>query len=165
MPINSRGLGMVEVPADSVEAMAASTTLADLAGLLGEMRRDILALQERMARLEAEGANEGGIVAWLSDLETRMGSHTHEYAAITNKPATFPPDTHGNAAHSETYITGVTWEAVTGKPSTFTPAAHANEAHTPDYATQSQVDQMRSTYNSHTHSETGTTTGGPSASM
>ena len=37
------------------------------------------------------------------------------WADITDKPATFPPDTHTH-----------TWASVTGKPTTFSPAAHTH---------------------------------------
>ena len=155
-----------------------------------EARAALVSLQAQVATLSDSYA--GHVHHWNTITNKPAtfppAAHTHAWDAITDKPATFPPETHGNSAHTETYITGVSWEQVTGKPSTFTPATHGNEAHNPDFATQTEVDQisndlytdafgglntiinslipaMKSAYNTHTHTETGSTTSGPSASM
>lgn len=61
----------------------------------------------------------GGPTAW-ADITDKPATfppdtHTHAWASVTDKPATFPPDAHTH-----------TWASVTGKPTTFSPAAHTH---------------------------------------
>lgn len=51
----------------------------------------------------------------IQQLMHKLSTHTHEWSAITGKPATFPPATHSHD-----------WEAITGKPATFPPAPHSH---------------------------------------
>ena len=61
----------------------------------------------------------GGPTAW-ADITDKPATfppdtHTHAWASVTDKPATFPPEAHTH-----------TWSTVTGKPTTFSPAAHTH---------------------------------------
>ena len=61
----------------------------------------------------------GGPTAW-ADITDKPATfppdtHTHAWASVTDKPATFPPEAHTH-----------TWSSVTGKPTTFSPAAHTH---------------------------------------
>ena len=84
------------------------------------------------------GGGGGGPTAWsaVTDKPATFppDTHTHAWASVTDKPATFPPDAH---THTWASVTGKpatfppdahthTWASVTGKPTTFSPAAHTH---------------------------------------
>ncbi|WJN62723.1 minor tail protein [Streptomyces phage phiScoe15] len=64
-------------------------------------------------------------------------SHTHDYTTLTNKPTTFPPSSH---THDWSQITGEpatfppsthshSWSSITSKPTTFPPSSHSHSSY------------------------------------
>ncbi|WJN62956.1 minor tail protein [Streptomyces phage phiScoe25] len=64
-------------------------------------------------------------------------SHTHDYTTLTNKPTSFPPSSH---THDWSQITGEpatfppsthshTWSSITSKPTTFPPSSHSHSSY------------------------------------
>lgn len=96
------------------------------------------------ASLSSTSANPVQNKAVKAALDAKSDStHSHEWAAITSKPATFQPAAH---THDDRYYTEAeadaklaakadashshAWDAITGKPATFAPSAHAHDAAT-----------------------------------
>ena len=164
-----------------MQSIARNSTLDNMRRMLGELRRDVLTAEERIARLNAEGANSGDIIAWLSSIEVRLVpliGHSHQWGDITSKPATFPPDIHDNVKHDPDYLSAaVAWNDITGKPTAFPPDTHAhththaysdisgthsNEAHNPNYLSgvtwdevMSKPSEFPSTPHTHDYAATG----------
>ncbi len=88
------------------------------------------ALELKGAALKDTGAGNG-LDADL--LDGQHGTYYREWANLTGKPATFPPDAHTHAFASLTGIPATAtrwpaWEEVTNKPATFPATAHNHDA-------------------------------------
>lgn len=115
-----------------------------------EIKDMFMAMERRIRDLETQVA-ELSRQPWQADIAAVRNAipTTMAWGDVTGKPSTFPAATHGNEAHSSTFITGVAWGDVTGKPSTFPstwtdvaskpsafpPEAHGNAAHTSTFIT------------------------------
>jgi len=72
-------------------------------------------VQAAIAELNTEKQPAGSYAA---------ASHTHDWAQVTGKPATYPPTIGATATTAKAGNYVPAWAEVTGKPTTFTPAAH-----------------------------------------
>lgn len=106
-------------------------------------------------------------VAYATSAGSASSASSVPWSGVTDPPATYAPSSHGNAAHSATFLTAESsfaYANLTGVPSTFTPASHGNEAHAPDfliasdlndYATEDYVNTTMSEHIATYHSSPG----------
>lgn len=138
---------------------------------IATLQTDLSALTTRVSTLETwRGEDEAKIDALYPTHGTSRhdGSNAVTWTQVSNQPSVFPPETHGNGAHSPAF------SAESHNHDTdYAPLVHNNQNHEPNYESVDNVNnslnailnEVASAYNSHTHTETGTTTSGPSTSI
>lgn len=132
-------------------------------------------LGERVTDLEAAPPDHTHIYADITDTHNNTAhnpdnsvvGHTHPYSDVTG--------THDSSDHTDSYAASTHGDAAHSALN-YAAADHDNGAHSVDFATTTVTDNLLTTidntysyiagvYNSHTHTETGSTTSGPSATM
>lgn len=138
---------------------------------IATLQTDLTSLTTRVSALETwRGQDEAKIDALYPTHGTSRhdGSNAVTWTQVSNQPSVFPPETHGNGAHSPAF------SAESHNHDTdYAPLVHNNQNHEPNYESVDNVNnslnailnEVASAYNSHTHTETGTTTSGPSTSI
>lgn len=95
--------------------------------------RSVLTATDAAAARSAIGAGTSSLVVGPGATDAMAGNktfaatvHTHVWADLTDKPATFPPTVGTTSATAKAGDYVPVWSEVTGKPSTFPPSAHTH---------------------------------------